>query len=60
MDFKDLAINDVFVKEGQNAQYIKVPEVRITCCKVKVNAVRKTNNEEVVFKPLDKVTKIEE
>lgn len=59
MLFKDLAINDVFVKEGQNAQYVKVAEVRISCCKVRVNAIRKTNNQEVVFKPLDKVTKIE-
>lgn len=59
MQFKDLAINDVFVKEGQNAQYIKVPEVRVSCCKIKCNAKRQLNNEEVVFRPLDKVTRIE-
>lgn len=49
MLFKDLSINDVFVREGQNAQYVKVPEVRVSCCKIKCNAKRKTNNEEVVF-----------
>lgn len=59
MLFKDLSVGDVFVKDGQNAQYVKVQEVRVSCCKVKVNAVRKTNNEEVVFKPLDQVTRIE-
>lgn len=59
MLFKDLSVNDVFVREGQNAQYVKVPEVRVSCCKIKCNAKRKTNNEEVVFRPLDKVTRIE-
>ena len=59
MQFKDLPINATFTKEGQNAQYVKVPEVRVSCCKIRCNAKRKTDNAEQVFRPLDKVTQIE-
>lgn len=59
MKFKDLKINDVFVKNGQNAEYTKVPEVRVSCCKIKCNAKRNVDNTEAVFRPLDEVVKIE-
>lgn len=59
MQFKELAINDVFVKQGQNAQYTKVPEERVSCCKVKCNAKRKMDSADAVFRPLDEVTRIE-
>ncbi len=59
MQFKDLSINDIFVKPGQNAQYTKVPEVRVSCCKVKCNAKRKLDNADAVFRPLDEVTRLE-
>ncbi len=60
MHFKDLAINDVFCREGQNAQYAKVPEIRVSCCKVKCNAKKRDTEEEAVFRPLDQVVKINE
>lgn len=59
MKFKDLKINDVFVKDGQNAQYTKVPEQKASCCKIKCNAKRNSDNQEVVFRPLDEVNKVE-
>ena len=58
MQFKDLAINDVFCREGQNAQYIKVPEIRVSCCKV--NATLRKDTEEEADRPLDQVVKINE
>ncbi len=60
MEFKDLGVNDIFVKEGQNNQCVKVAEVRVSCCKVKCNAKRRDTGEDMVFRPLDKVTKINE
>lgn len=59
MKFKDLAVGDIFVKQDQAAQYKKVPEQRISCCKIKVNAIRQTDNAQIVFRPLDEVVKIE-
>jgi len=59
MKFKDLAINDVFVKNGDNTQYIKVPERRVSCCKVGCNAKVVQSQKEVVLRPLDEVKKIE-
>jgi len=59
MLFKDLSVNDTFVKEGKNTHYVKVPEVRVSCCKIKCNAQTKDDKKEVVFRPLDKVTRIE-
>lgn len=59
MQFKDLRINDVFIKSGEDTQYTKVPEIRISCCKIKCNAKNITNNADAVFRPLDEVTKIE-
>ena len=59
MQFKDLSINDIFVKQGQNAQYEKVPEVRVSGCKIKWNAKRKLDGAEAEFRHLDEVTRIE-
>lgn len=59
MKFKDLKIDDVFVKSGDSKQYVKVKEQRITCCKVKLNCKTVEGNSTAVFKPLDEVTKIE-
>lgn len=59
MQFKDLNNGDVFIKQGKSAEYTKVPEQRISCCKVKCNAKRNTDNAEIVFRPLDEVVKVE-
>lgn len=58
MQFKDLAVGESFTKTDSNAVYTKVPENR-TCCKVKWNAQRLTDNEHVVLRPTDEVTKVE-
>lgn len=59
MHFKDLQINDVFIKNGGSTQYTKVPETRVSCCKVTCNARSVQDHSEAVFRPLDEVTKIE-
>jgi hypothetical protein len=59
MKFKDVKLNDVFVKQGQNEQFKKVAEQRVSCCKIKCNAKSITSQKDAVFRPLDEVTKIE-
>jgi len=58
MKFKDLRVTEKFYKAGSEQKYEKVPERRVSCCKVKCNA-KTVEGKEVVFKPLDEVTKIE-
>ena len=60
MKFKDLRISEKFYKQGSNDKYEKVPERRVSGCKVKCNAKTVAEQKEVVFKPLDEVTKIED
>jgi len=59
MKFKDLRVTEKFYKQGSNTEYEKVPERRVSCCKVKCNAKTLHEGKEIVFKPLDEVTKIE-
>jgi hypothetical protein len=59
MKFKDLSVNDVFTVNGQSVQYMKVPEERVSCCKIGCNAKTVSDQQSAVFRPLDEVTKIE-
>lgn len=59
MQFKDLGINDQFTKQGSPVVYTKVPEQKVSCCKVSCNAKDLRTNTNVVFRPLDEVTKVE-
>lgn len=58
MKFKDLKINDVFVKDGQTTKFTKVPEERISCCKIGCNAKAVEGGQCAVFRPLDEVKKL--
>ena len=59
MKFKDLSVNDTFVRQGQTLEYTKVPEERVSCCKVGCNAKAVITGQCEVFRPLDEVNKIE-
>lgn len=59
MKFKDLNIGDIFVVKGQTAEYKKVPEERVSCCKIGCNAKAVADQQSAVFRPLEEVTKIE-
>lgn len=61
MKFKDLKINDIFIKPGElNTRYIKVKEERVSCCKIKLNAKTQDGKTTAVFRPLQEVVKIVE
>lgn len=57
MKFHELAVGEKF--KFNNREYVKIPEVKVSCCKVKHNCEIIDNNEKVVLKPLDEVEKIE-
>lgn len=56
MRFHDVKVGEKF--KFNNEEYTKVPEVKISCCKIKHNC-EKTDGSKVVLKPLDDVEKIE-
>lgn len=56
MQFHELAVGDKF--QFQDNEYEKVPEVRISCCKVKCNAKLLKDGSEVVLGPKESVEKI--
>jgi hypothetical protein len=51
-EFRALAVGDKFIYK--DIIYIKIPEERISCCKV-FNAQNIDNKEKTMIKPLDKV-----
>jgi hypothetical protein len=55
MKFYEIGVGTNFSVEGQEHTFTKVKEERITCCKVKVNALNKETGDEVVFKPMQEV-----
>lgn len=55
MKFYEIGVGTNFKIADDPNVYTKVKEERITCCKVKVNAVQQDNNEEKVFKPMQEV-----
>jgi hypothetical protein len=56
MKFHELAVGERF--RINNEEYEKIPEVRISCCKIKENAKSATSGQTTVFAPLDEVDKI--
>lgn len=56
MQFHELAVGDKF--KFQNNEYEKVPEVRISCCKIKCNAKSLPDGSEVVIHPKETIEKI--
>ena len=56
MKFHEVAVGEIF--KFNNQEYVKIPEVRISCCKIQQNAELLGSAEKVVLKPLDEVEKI--
>lgn len=57
MKFHELAVGEKF--KFNNQEYLKIQEVKASCCKVKHNCELVQTNEKIVLKPLDEVEKIE-
>lgn len=57
MKFHELAVGEKF--KFNNQEYVKVQEVKASCCKVKYNCELIQTNEKIALKPLDEVEKIE-
>lgn len=55
MKFYEIGVGSDFTVPNKNTVYTKVKEQRITCCKVKLNAVEKDTQKEIVFKPMQEV-----
>lgn len=60
MKFYEVGVGTDFKTPNDNTVYTKVQEERISCCKVKLNAINKTTNESIVFKPMDDVEVVTE
>ena len=57
MKFNQLSVGDKFLHNGM--EYEKIPEIRLSCCKVKENCRILSDGRTTVLKPLDEVSKIE-
>lgn len=56
MKFHELAVGEKF--KLNNTEYLKIPEVKLSCCKVKENAQSLLDGSKIVIKPLDEVERI--
>jgi len=56
MKFHELSVNDKFTFNGK--EYIKVPEVKVSCCKIRENCKETTTGNVVVLKPMEEVEKV--
>lgn len=57
MKFHELAVGETF--RFNNQEYAKIPEVRVSCCKIKENCQLVGSGEKAVLKPLDEVDRVE-
>ena len=57
MKFYEVPLNTTFVLSDSDTseQFVKIKEQRISCCKVKCNAKKVSDDTEVVFKPMQDV-----
>ena len=56
MKFHELAVGDKF--KFNNQEYVKLPEVKASCCKVKHNCENTNGGAKAALQPLDEVEKI--
>lgn len=56
MQFFQLKVGDKF--KYNNVEYQKVKDVKLTCCKLKRNAINLSNNADAVIAPKQEVQKI--
>jgi hypothetical protein len=57
MKFNELAVNDKF--KFNNVVYIKIPEEKANCCKVRANCQNVYTKEKTKLNPLDEVEKLQ-
>lgn len=57
MKFHEVAVGEKFIFNNQ--EYVKTPEMRVSCCKVKDNCQIITTGQKVTLKPLDEVEKVQ-
>jgi hypothetical protein len=55
MKFYEIGVGTDFNVEGKDGTFTKVKEERISCCKIKANALQKDTSDQVVFKPMQEV-----
>lgn len=55
MKFYEIPVDTEFTIANDENVYKKVKEQRISCCKVKVNAINIKSTEAMVFKPMQEV-----
>lgn len=55
MKFSELAVGDQFTYN--NTTYTKTQPQKVSCCKT-LNAVNLSNNQKVMIKPIEEVTKV--
>lgn len=56
MKFHEIAVGEKFIYN--NETYLKIPEIRKSCCKIQQNAQKVSDNTVAVIKPLDEVEKV--
>lgn len=56
--FHELQVGQRFIYN--NNEYLKVTEVRVTCCKIESNAVKLKNNEKILFEYKAEVESIDD
>jgi hypothetical protein len=56
MKFHELSVNDRFVFNGK--EYIKIPEVKVSCCKIRENCKDNSSGTTAVLRPNDEVEKV--
>lgn len=56
MKFSELAVGDKFIHNG--VTYTKTEPKKVSCCKT-FNALNLSNNQKVMVKPIDEVTKVD-
>lgn len=57
MKFHEVSVGDKF--KFNNTEYVKVPEARISCCKIQHNCEIVSTGAKATLKPLDEVEKIQ-
>lgn len=56
MKFHELAVGEKF--KMNNLEYQKIPEIKLSCCKIKENAQSVSDGGKIVVKPMDEVERI--
>lgn len=56
MKFHEIAVGEKF--KFNNEEYLKVPEIKVSCCKVQENCQLVASGAKTVLKPMDEVEKL--